>query len=100
MKGAGVKASAAIMECRSEKLAGRLPNYVASADCSAPQIIGAYQDAGYRYMDLIHLLTAKRRVVMEEIDNGQLTEAQAQWQLSQFMSEIKGVERVQDKEER
>lgn len=57
---AETEARAAIIECRNKRLAGELPSYLASAICSNSRIIHVYQQSGYRYMDLIYALTAKR----------------------------------------
>lgn len=99
-KQAGVRANAAIMECKNKRLSGELKTYEASAECSNPRIIEAYQEAGYRYMDLVSLMTAKRLELAEEIDQGKITEAQAQLEFAQFMTGIADEERQRDSGQR
>ena len=47
-------------------------------------------------MDLIFLMTAKRRAMMEEIDQRKITEAQAQLELSQFITGLIDKEHQRD----
>jgi hypothetical protein len=100
LKVAGDEARTAMIECKNKRLSGELKTYVASAECSNPRIVAAYQRAGYRYMDLMYLFTANRRESLEQIDNGQLTEAQAQLELAQLMTRIVDEERRRDKGQR
>lgn len=97
---AGEEAKAAALECKNKRLSGELPTHVASTECSNPQIIAAFRRAGYRYMDLIYLLAAKRRALAEQIDNGTLTEAQAELEAAQFMVRITDEERQRDRGQR
>lgn len=60
----------------------------------------AYQQAGYRYMDLIYLFTAKRRQLAGQVDQGVLTEAQEERELAQFMAGINNEERQREKGQR
>jgi hypothetical protein len=62
--------------------------------------VAAYKAAGYRYMDLIYLITAKRRALAEKIDNGLLVEAQADLQFTQFMVRIDDEARQRDRGQR
>jgi hypothetical protein len=89
-----------IHSCTTRRLSGELKTYMASAECSNLRIIEAYQKAGYRYMDLIFLIQAKRRELSEKIDKGNLTEAQAQLEFAQFMTGINDKERQRDREQR
>jgi hypothetical protein len=73
---------------------------MASAECSNPEIVAAFQRAAYRYMDLIHLFTAKRRALAELVDKGTLTEAQAELEAAQFMVRIDDEERQRDRGEK
>lgn len=100
LKQARVRASAAIIECKNKRLSGELKTYEASGECSNPRIIEAYQNAGYRYMDLISLVTAKRLELAEEMDQGKITEAQAQLELAHFMTGITDKERQRDQGQR
>jgi hypothetical protein len=100
LKQAGEEAKTAMMQCKNERLSGELKTYMASAECSNPRIVAAFQRAGYRYMDLIHLLTVKRRALAKRVDNGTLTEAQAELETAQFMVRIDDEERHRDRGER
>jgi hypothetical protein len=100
IKQAADDARAAMAECKNKRLAGQLKTYVASADCSNPRIIAAFQRAGYRYMDLIYLFTAKRRALAEQVDNGTLTEAQAELETAQFLVRFNDEERQRDRGQR
>jgi hypothetical protein len=51
-------------------------------------------------MDLIYLITAKRRALAEQIDNGLVTEAQAGLQFTQFMVRIDDEVRQRDRGQR
>jgi hypothetical protein len=88
--------AAAIAACKNKRLSGELKTHVESAECSNPFIIETYQKAGYRYMDLVFLMTAKRLEVSEKVDQGKLSEAQAQLELAQFMTGINDEERQRD----
>jgi hypothetical protein len=87
-------------ECRNKRLSGDLKTYAASAQCSNPRIIAAYQRAGYRYMDLIVSYTAKRLEISEATDQSRLTEAQGAAELSQFFSGLVERERQRDRGQR
>jgi hypothetical protein len=56
------KAGAAIAECRRKRLAKEIDGFKASAECSNPQIIAAWQEAHFPHMDMIFVLTAARVV--------------------------------------
>jgi hypothetical protein len=88
IKQASAEAKAAILECKNKRLIGKLNTYVASVQCSNPRITDAFQRAGYRYMDLIGLLTAKRVEVAEKIDNHKITEAQGTLEDAEYISHI------------
>jgi len=100
IKQAGSRANTAIVECRSKRMAGELKTYVASAECANPIIMAAYQQAGYPYMDLISLMTAKRLELSEEIDQGKLTVAQAQLKFAQFKVGLDDEERQRERGQR
>jgi hypothetical protein len=51
-------------------------------------------------MDLIHLFAAKRRALAEQVDNGTLTEVQAELDTAQFMVRIDDEERQRDRGQR
>jgi hypothetical protein len=99
-KQAGEEAKTAMMECRNKRLSGELKTYIASVECSNSRIVAALQRAGYRYMDLIHLFTAKRRALAEQVDKGILTEAQAELDAAQSIVRIDDEERQRDRGQR
>ena len=90
------EAAAAIAECRNKRLSGELKTYVASADCSNPRILAVYQRAGYRYMDLVQRIAAKRRELAGLLDRGTLTETQEEQEFAQFVARINNEERERD----
>lgn len=75
-------------ECQAKRLTGELPTYAASVRCSNPTFISAMQQAGYPYMDLIHLLAAARLAGAEKIDRRELTEAELQRQYTELASRV------------
>ena len=95
---AGAAARAAIAECKNKRVAGQLKNYLASAACSNPQIVHAYQQVGYRYMDLIYALTKKRVEVAMALDQGKISEAQGSEIITQYTSFLAGIEHQRDQE--
>jgi hypothetical protein len=94
---ASVQAGSIVTECINKRLSGELRSHVASAQCSNPRIIETFQRVGYRYMDLIFLMTAKRLELAEMIDQGKLTEAQGQLEFARLMTEISDRERQRDR---
>ena len=58
-----------------------------------PVMIAAFQNAGYRYMDLIGKLAAKRMEIAEKVDNHQLTDAQATLENAEYVSHVADEER-------
>jgi hypothetical protein len=84
-------------ECRAKRIRGELPSYVASVDCSNPRMIQAFNDAHYRYMDLIQWWASKRRELAEKLDRHEVTEAQAQADTAKIYSAIVNAERQRDK---
>ena len=100
LRQAGEEAKAAAMDCKNKRLSGELKTHMASAECSNPRILAAYQRAGYRYMDLIYSFTAKRRALAEQEDKGSLTEAQADLEAAQFMVLLADEERQRDSGQR
>jgi len=93
LKQVGIEVKAVVDECKNKRLIGDLKTFAASANCSNPRILAAYQNAGYPYMDLIGQLTAKRLEVSEKIDAGQLTEGQAQLETAQFITHLVNIEK-------
>jgi hypothetical protein len=93
LKQAAEEAKAAILECKNKRISGELKTYVASAQCSNPQITEAFRRAGYRYMDLVGILTAKRLEIAEKIDNHKITEAQGTLEYAEYASHVSDEER-------
>jgi hypothetical protein len=80
-------------ECRAKRLRGELPTHVASVQCSNPTMITAFNEAHYRYMDLIEFFAAKRLELAAKIDRGELTEQQAQLDGNKAYAAIQETER-------
>lgn len=83
-------------ECRAKRLRGELPTHAASVQCSNPTMIAAFNEAHYRYMDLIELFAAKRLELAAKIDRGELTEQQAQLDGNKAYAGIQEAERQRD----
>ena len=73
-KEARANADAAIEACLAQLRSGKLHSYRQAADCAGPQIIIAYQETAYPFMDLVYLEVAARRVGAENIDRGAVSE--------------------------
>jgi hypothetical protein len=84
-------------ECRTKRLRGELPTHLASAQCSNPTMIAAFQEARYRYMDLIEFFAGKRLEVAAKIDRGELTEQQAQLETNKVYANVQAIERQRDR---
>src|SRR5713101_8247578 len=87
-KVASEKVRAAIAECGQKRLAKEINGFKASAECSNPKIIAAWQEAQFPYMNLIFVLTAARVVGGENMDKGKITEAEYNLQLAELNSRI------------
>lgn len=85
-------------ECRAKRLRGELPTHAASVQCSNPTMITAFQEAHYRYIDLIRFFAAKRLEFATKIDRGELTEQQAQLESNKVYAGIQATERQRDGE--
>jgi hypothetical protein len=83
-------------ECRAKRLRGELATHVASIQCSNPTMIAAFQEANYRYMDLIQFFAAKRIEFAAKIDRGEMTEQQAQLESNKVYASIQTTERRRD----
>lgn len=88
---------AAITECRNKRIDGTLKTFVASAQCSNPRIVQAFNKANYRYMDLIAAFNAKRLQISERVDRKQLTEADAQVETQKLFASIVEAEKQRDR---
>jgi hypothetical protein len=83
-------------ECRAKRLRGELPTYAASAQCSNASMLAAFNEAGYRYMDLIQFFASKRLELGAKVDRGELTEQQAQLDGNKIYAGIQETERRRD----
>ena len=83
----------AVKECKAKRLSGELKNYVQSAMCSNPGVVQAFSAVNYKHMDLIQGFVAKRLELAEELDRGQITEAQGERELSDLSNRIRAEER-------
>jgi hypothetical protein len=84
-------------ECRAKRLRGELPSHVASAQCANAPMVAAFNEAHYRYMDLIEFFAAKRLELAAKIDRGELTEEQAQIDGNKIYASIQETERQRDR---
>ncbi len=76
------RAHAIAGECRARRLAGELPGHVASAQCSNDGMRRAIAGGGYPYMDLVNVYLARRLVVAERVDAGEISESQGKAEIS------------------
>lgn len=87
-KEARTEADAAIEACDAQLRAGRLHSYRQAADCAAPQIITAYEESSYPFMDLIYLEVAARRVGAENLDRGAVSEDAVRRDMSELIRRL------------
>jgi hypothetical protein len=83
-------------DCKARRLRGELPTHVASTQCANPRMIQAFNSAHYRYMDLIQYFAAKRLEIAARVDRNELTEAQADTQITNTYASITDAERQRD----
>lgn len=74
--------------CRSLRLSGRMPSFVASVRCSNPGIVVAYQRLDYPYMSLLHEALARRLQLAERADEKKISEGDM---LVEFYSDARGL---------
>jgi hypothetical protein len=86
----------AFEECKAERASGKLPTYEASAQCSNPRMIRAFNAVHYKYMGLIQFFAAKRLEVATKIDRGEMTEQQGQVETQNIYASIQATERQRD----
>lgn len=70
------------MDCRTQKLQGKIATWVEAVQCANDPTRQIMMDSGYPHMDLINLMLATRAVLAERMDAGQLTLAEAEQQLA------------------
>jgi hypothetical protein len=83
-------------ECRTKRLRGELPTHTASVQCANAPMLAAFNEAHYRYMDLIQLFAARRLELATRIDHGELTEQQGQLEIQNAYANIQEAERRRD----
>jgi hypothetical protein len=83
-------------DCRAKRLRGELPTHAASVQCANAPMIAAFNEAHYRYMDLIQFFAAKRLELAGKIDRGELTEQQGQLEIQTAYASIQESERRRD----
>lgn len=83
-------------ECRDKRLRGELATHAASVQCSNPTMLVAFNEAHYKYMDLIEFFAVKRLELAAKIDRGELTEQQAQLESNKLYASIQETERRRD----
>ena len=75
-------------KCRSMRLSGRRPSFVASVQCSNPGIVVAYQKVDYPYITLLNEALARRLQLAERADQKKISEGDM---LVQFYSDARGL---------
>ncbi len=93
MTKAGEAIAGAIQDCREKRLDDTLKTHVASVQCSNAAITAAYATAGYPYMDIVAMFTAKRLDLAAQLDKDNLDEADEQQQLADTMVKMVQAER-------
>lgn len=94
------EAIAAANDCKAKRLRGELPSRVASAKCSNPRIIQAFNNAQYRYMDLIELFAEKRLQLALIEDRNKTPEDHADVESAKLFADLVEAERRRDNGER
>jgi hypothetical protein len=77
-----------VQECSERHKRGELKSFKATVECSNPKIFAAWKDAGDPNLDLLNIVLAARLVGAENVDKGQVTEAQYQLQLAELNARI------------
>ena len=84
-----VKRSNAVAEqCKEKRLAGELDGHVASVRCSNPSYRKELAAANYPYMDLIELFLSYRLALAKKIDDGEVTQEEAELEFAQLRTQI------------
>jgi|GEM_PF-3806921 hypothetical protein len=94
MRQAGDESIAAIKQCREKRVSGELKTHADSAQCSNPQIAAAFQKAGYPYMDLVALFTAKRLEQAQKIDKAIFGGSEDEREFAKLALDIAELERA------
>ncbi|HXQ66556.1 MAG TPA: hypothetical protein VN980_08300 [Alphaproteobacteria bacterium] len=77
-----------IAGCRNKRLSGELKSFAESANCSNSMIVLAYGWLNYPYMDLVRSIAASRLAVSERVDEGKLSETEAQTLMAELGKEV------------
>lgn len=91
---AAIEANRINLDCRAQKLQGKLATWVEAVNCGNDRIRQVMQASGYPHMDLVNLLLAHRILLAERMDAGQLTEAEATVQLAELGTRITAEEQA------
>lgn len=76
------------IQCKQNKINGVYKSNVEVATCVNEKVTMANQELGYPYMDLIQLINAYRLAVAEKLDNGEITEIQAELIMAEVTQKI------------
>jgi hypothetical protein len=77
-----------IAGCREERLSGKLKSFADSAKCSNAMIVLAYGWFNYPHMDLIRVVADTRLAVSRRVDEGKLSEIQAQMLMTELGKKV------------
>jgi hypothetical protein len=61
-------------QCEARRRSGELTSVTAVERCAEPDVIAAYREAGYPYMDLIRFAEAARLAGAQKVDKGEIDE--------------------------
>lgn len=82
------------LDCRAQKLQGKLATWVEAVNCGNDRMRQVMQASGYPHMDLVNLLLAYRILLAERMDAGQLTDAEATVLLAELGTRITAEEQA------
>jgi len=86
-------ASDEALRCVRKRKAGELPDHVASAMCMNDALERGFREIRYPHMDLIYATSATRLRVAEQLDKGEITEAEAAVRITEKISDVTAEER-------
>jgi len=75
MRDSDQRAQAAYADCDAQLRSGRLKSHRQAVACAKPEVLAAYQENAYPFMDLVELDLAARAAGAERIDTGYASEA-------------------------
>ncbi|HEY0523112.1 MAG TPA: hypothetical protein VGD08_06975 [Stellaceae bacterium] len=79
--------------CVERRKAGELPDYVASATCINDAQERGFRETRFPHMDLVYAISATRLRAAEQIDKGEITEAEAAVRITDKISDVTAEER-------